>query len=146
MRVGSLINGRGDFDELFQRFFENPTPWPTGGYEVPTDIFHTDGALVIRMDLPGVGPEDVEVTTQENTLLVNGTRKFAYDAENVRFVRRGTFYGDFAQRVALGKGLDAEHIKANFSDGVLELTIPHAEEVKPRKVEIEVGKQSALTA
>lgn len=70
---------------------------------------------------------------------INGNRRFPYDADKVRFVRRGAFYGDFTLRVTLGKGLDVDHIQARYQDGVLELTIPYAEEVKPRKVSIDVG-------
>jgi HSP20 family protein len=141
MRLESLLNGRSDFDELFQRAFAGSPwgAWSAGTYDVPTDVFHMDDRLVIRMDLPDVSPEDVEVTVQENTLLVNGSRRFPYDRDKVRWVRRGTFYGDFTQRVALGKGLDTDKITARFANGVLELTIPYAEEVQPRRIQIEVG-------
>lgn len=147
MRLGSYPNGRSDFDELVSRVFgENPaTSWPSGGYNVPTDVFHSEDRLVIRMDLPGVSPEDVEVTVQENTLLINGTRRFPFDADKVRFIRRGTFYGDFTQRVALGKGLNAENIAAHYDNGVLEVTIPYAEEVQPKKISIETGSAKALS-
>jgi HSP20 family protein len=145
----STLRSRDEFDDLFQRFFRSEPPrpvWSTGGYDVPTDVFHTEGALVIRMDLPEVDPDQVDVTVQENTLLVNGTREFRYDPEKIRFVRRGTFYGDFTQRVTLGKGLNVEDISAHYRDGVLELRIPYAEEVKPRKISIEVGdSQKALS-
>lgn len=144
----STLSTRNDFDDLFQRFFgsEPVRPlWSAGGYDVPTDVFHTDGELVVRMDLPEVDPEAVEVTVQENTLLVNGTREFPHDPDKVRFIRRGTFYGDFTQRVTLGKGLNVDRISAHYRAGVLELRIPYAEEVRPRKISIEVGdSQPAL--
>ena len=141
MRLGSTANPRTEFDDIMSRFFGEPSgTWPSGGYRVPTDVFHLDGKLVIRMDLPDVNPDDVEVTVQENTLLINGSRRFPHDAEKVRFVRRGTFYGDFTQRVALGKGLDVEKIAASYSNGVLELTIPYAEEVQPRRIEIQTQR------
>lgn len=139
MRLSSIDRPAAEFDDLVRRFFGSEGTWPTGGYRVPTDVFHMDGALVIRMDLPDVDPDEVEVTIQDNTLLINGTRRFPFDAEKVRFVRRGTFYGEFTQRVALGKGLDTEKIQARYNNGVLELMIPHAEEVKPRKIEIAKG-------
>ena len=146
MRLGTFASPRTEWDQLFDRFFENTQPWTSGGYNVPTDVFHTEDSLVIRMDLPGVNPDDVEVSVQENTLLINGSRKFAWDADKVRFVRRGTFYGDFTQRVALGKGLDVEQIAASYDNGVLELRIPYMEEVQPKKISIEVGSnQKALT-
>ncbi len=149
MRLGNFPNGRSDFEDLVSRVFgDTPSSpmWPSGGYDVPTDVFHSDDRLVIRMDLPGVSPDDVEVTVQENTLLINGTRRFPFDAEKVRFIRRGTFYGDFTQRVALGKGLNVENISAHYDNGVLELTIPYAEEVQPKKIAIETGSARALSS
>ena len=141
MRLGTFSNGR-EVDDVFQRFFgsdvnQMPSPW--SGFNVPTDVFHSGDKLVIRMDLPGVNPDDVEVTMQESTLLINGKRDFPYDAEDIRFVRRGTFYGDFTQRVALGKGLDLEQISAHYDNGVLELTIPYSAEVQPKKISIQRG-------
>ena len=137
------IDPRSDFEDLFR------TMWgadriPSGRlttYEVPTDVFHTEDSLVIRMDLPQVAKDDIEVTVQENVLVVNGTRRFPYDLDKVRFLRRGTFYGDFTQRISLGKGLEVSSISAEFTDGVLELKIPYAEEVQPRKIEIAESKQ-----
>lgn len=141
--------GRTEFDEMVQRLFgqEASTPvWPSGGYSVPTDVFHADDRLVIRMDLPGVDPDEVDVTVQENNLLINGRRRFPFEADKVRFTRRGTFYGDFTQRVALGKGLDVERIGARFDNGVLEVAIPYAEEVQPRKIAIDTSSNKALTS
>src|SRR3989304_3708765 len=74
---------RSDFDELVSRFFGSDFPrmnGPSGGYNVPTDVFHTDDSLIIRMELPGVSSDDVEVTVQENWLLMKGTSKFPYEA------------------------------------------------------------------
>lgn len=147
MRV-NLGNGRGDLDELVQRLFsEGRSPlWPQGGYEVPTEVFHSGDRIVVRMDLPGVNPDDVEVTVQESTLIINGRREFPYKTEDVQFVRRGTFYGDFTQRVSMGKGLNTDEISARYDNGVLELSVPYAPEIQPKKVAIEVGKESkALT-
>ena len=148
MRPGSIMDTRRTFEDLVNSFWgSNPgTQVPMSAHDVPTDVFHSEDRLVIRMDLPGVRPDDVEVTVQENVLLINGTRHFNWDADKVRFVRRGSFYGDFTQRVALGKGLDLERISARFDNGVLELSIPYAEEVQPKKISIEVGNQSALNS
>jgi HSP20 family protein len=145
MRLANMINGQNDLDWV--RRFWGPEflseGWPSSTHNVPTDVFHTDDKLVIRMDLPGVDPDDVEVTMQENVLLINGTRNFPFDAEQVRFARRGAFYGDFTQRVTLGKGLDTDKIAARFENGVLELSIPYAEEIQPKKISIEIGDSKA---
>lgn len=142
-------NGRSEFDEIVHRFFghDPSTPaWPAGGYSVPTDVFHSEDRLFIRMDLPGVDPDEVEVTVQESNLLINGRRRFPFEADKVRFTRRGTFYGDFTQRVQLGKGLDVEQVNARFDNGVLEVTIPYAAEVQPRKISIDTTSNKALTS
>jgi HSP20 family protein len=140
MRLSNLGDGGTGYDELVRRLIgSDQATWPAGAWQVPTDVFHSENSLVIRMDLPDVNPDDVEVAVQESTLLINGSRRFPYDAEKVRFVRRGTFYGDFTQRVNLGKGLDLEKINARYDNGVLELTIPYAQEVQPKKINIEVG-------
>lgn len=146
MRLAPFIDGRGDVDELFNRFLEGmpTTPSTRTAGDVPMDVFHTEDRLVIRLDLPGVDPSKVDVTVQENVLLINGSRPFPFEPDQVRFVRRGAFYGDFTQRVALGKGLDLERIQARYDSGVLELTIPYAPEVQPRKIEVAVEGQDAL--
>jgi HSP20 family protein len=140
MRLSNFGESGTGYDELVRRLIgSDQATWPAGAWQVPTDVFHSENSLVIRMDLPDVNPDDVEVAVQESTLLINGSRRFPYDAEKVRFVRRGTFYGDFTQRVNLGKGLDLEKINARYDNGVLELTIPYAQEVQPKKISIEVG-------
>jgi HSP20 family protein len=142
MRVGTFTNGRTDFDELVGRIFGDAPAqtWRSSVYDVPTDVFHTETELVIRMDLPDVNADDVEVTVQDNVLLINGRRNFPYEVDKVRFVRRGCFYGDFTQRVSLAKGLDTENIRASYEGGVLELHIPFAPEVQPKKIAIQVGE------
>ena len=143
MRLGTFPpNGRSEVDDLFSRFLgggESTPLWSDGGYRVPTEVFHRDDNLVIRMDLPGINPDDVEVTVQESTLLINGRRSFPYDPKEVRFARRGVFYGEFTQRVNLGKGLDVESISAAYDNGVLMIAIPYSAEVQPKKISIEVG-------
>jgi HSP20 family protein len=144
MRVNDLVSGRSDFEDIVGRFFGDPRPglWPQGGYEVPTEVFRTSERIVVRMDLPGVNPDDVEVTMQESTLVINGKREFPYKADDVQFMRRGTFYGDFTQRVSLSKGLNTDEISARYDNGVLEFSIPFAAEVQPKRIEIEVGKET----
>ena len=146
MRLSPYTGSRADVDEMFSRFFgDTMGPARSTGHDVPTDIVHTEGELVIRMDLPGVDPDKVDVSVQENVLLINGHRPFPFDADKVRFVKRGAFYGDFTQRIALGKGLDLEKIKARYDSGVLVLSVPYAEEVQPKKISIEFsGEKRSL--
>lgn len=121
MNMAAFGDSRSDLDQLVERFLgRSPeSRWPTGGYEVPTDVFHTEDKLVIRLDLPGVNPDEVEVTVQENVLLINGKRHFLYDADNIRFVRRGTFYGEFTQRGVHSAGRAGQGTRRRRNNGSL---------------------------
>lgn len=144
MRLAPFMETKAEMDELFDRMMNGGSrlTMMRGNHEVPTDVFHTEEGLVIRMDLPGVDASSVDVTVQDNVLVINGTRGFPYEGDKVRFLRRGAFYGDFTQRVVLGKGLKLDEIRASFDSGVLELKVPFAEEIQPRKIDIEVGNGS----
>ena len=144
------LDTRSSFDDLVRRFFDDSpagSPWPSGGYTVPTDIFHAGDRVVVRMDLPGVNPEEVEVSVAQNAVVVNGKRTLPRSSEEIRWLRRGTFYGEFTNRIALGDGLELDKVSARYDNGVLELTIPVAESIQPKRIEIEVGgTQHALAS
>lgn len=145
MRPDRLLESQRELDDLFGRMLGRSAPdWPVGGYSVPTDVFRTENSLVVRLDLPGVNPDDVDVTVQENVLLINGRRDFPRDTEELHFLQRGTFYGEFTQRLSLGRGLEVDKIRARFDNGVLELSIPYSESVQPKKISIAVGDREAL--
>src|SRR5919202_6452850 len=116
--------------------------WPVGGYDVPLDIFATEDKAVVRLELPGVKADDLDVTFHDDALVVTGTRTFPWETDTVRFLRRGIFYGEFTQHIALPKGLKRDAVEAHFEDGILELTIPVAEEVKHKRISIGTGKQA----
>jgi HSP20 family protein len=135
MRLTTFPLVSHDFDDALGRLF-GPEFGALRAPAVPTDVFHANGQLVIRMDLPEVSPDDVDVTVHDGTLVVRGTRKFPFEEGDVRFVRRGTFTGEFEKRIALGKGLNHDDIEARYTNGVLELRIPHAEDARPKKIAV----------
>jgi HSP20 family protein len=141
------LRTRDMFDDLTRRFFESDweTPVRPAGYDVPTDVFVIDERVIVRLDLAGVNPDDVEVTTQQNSVIVNGTREFPYDAGKVRFLSRGMFHGQFTKRILLGEGLKLDALKARYANGVLELAIPFREEIQSKRIQIESSDEKALT-
>jgi HSP20 family protein len=137
------LGSRSLFEDLFGRFSdESQERWPAGGNSPPTDIFTSEDRVVVRMDLAGVKPDDVEVTCQGNAVVVNARREFPYDAEKTRFLARGIFYGKFTNRVNVGERLDISKVSARHDNGVLELTFPYAAETQPRRIEIQTGTGS----
>lgn len=95
---------------------------------------------MVRMDLPGLRPQDVDVSVEEGMLTVSGERP-TEDAQEDAWVRRERPTGYFERSFSLPEGTDAERITAAFNNGVLELRIPHPPERKPHKVRIEAGSR-----
>jgi HSP20 family protein len=134
---GDLLSLRQAMDRLFEESFVNPRSWSWGDNGlVPMDVYATDDDFVLEANLPGVKPEEVDITVEGNTLTVSGetqsSRKEDEGATILQEIRRGRF----TRTVTLPAGLEPDKAKATFEDGVLTLRIPKAEQVKPRQIKI----------
>ena len=101
----------------------------------PVDIYETDKAFVVTVDLPGLAREDIEVAIEEDMLTVSGERN-PLDDEHLTFRRVERAYGSFRRSFTLPKGIEAGKIEAKLSDGVLRLRLPKAELVQSRKINV----------
>jgi HSP20 family protein len=112
------------------------------------DVFEKDNRLVTRVDLPGTKKEDVSVEVAEGHLVLFGERHRESDPKKDNVYRTEREYGSFYRAVPLPDGVKPEDVKASFSDGVLEVTVPLGErpEARVRKVQIEEGKPVTATA
>ena len=93
--------------------------------------------LYVRAELPGLAPEDIEITTKENDLILKGERKIAAEGEKVSYHRRERESGTFRRIISLPTRVDADKITAVCKNGVLTVTLPKAAEIKPRQIEVE---------
>src|SRR5690606_41238198 len=99
-----------------------------------------ENEYVVRADLPGIRKEDISVTLENGLLTISAERKAEEERkEGERELRRECRYGRYVRSLRLGTQIDEKGVKASYRDGVLELLLPKAEEVKPRKIEVEVG-------
>lgn len=123
--------------------------WPTGNGQsrpsvMPLDAYRRGDRFLIHFDLPGVDPSTVDLTMEKNVLQVQAERTWArQEGDEVVVVERPQ--GSFTRQLFLGEGLDAERIEASYDQGVLTVSIPVAEQAKPRKVEINSGGTSPTT-
>lgn len=132
-----------DFDRVFEGFFR-PLRWVEEAKAedlVPAlDIHERDNEYVVRTDLPGVKKEDIEVSLENGVLTIAAAAGEQKDEkENGRVIRRERHYGRYVRSLRLGTQVDAAKLKAGYKDGVLELILPKAEEVKPRKIRVDVN-------
>jgi HSP20 family protein len=100
------------------------------------DIFDTEEAIVLRAELPGLGPDDIDIEIDDNVLTLKGERRFQETVDEGRFYRLERAYGHFQRSVTLPQGVKADEISADVDNGVLTVRVPKADEVKPRKIAI----------
>jgi HSP20 family protein len=137
---GDLLSLRQAMDRLFEESFVNPRTWQSGdGQMVPVDVFTSSDDVVVQAILPGVKPEEVDITVEGNTLTIAGdTSSMIPDREGLMLqeIRRGKF----VRALTLPEGLEADKATATFEDGILTLRIPKAQQVKPRQIKISTGQ------
>lgn len=123
------------FEDTLSRFFAEPATRP---WTPPVDIFETEDAVVLKMDLPDVKLEDIDIQVEEGTLIIKGERKFEREqtAKGYHRIERG--YGAFRRAFPLPDTVDPERIQAEYKDGVLTITMPKKEAAKPRTIKVQV--------
>lgn len=128
-----------DFDEMFDDF-RRPVRREGGGAFAPAvDVTEKEDAYHIHADLPGVSKDDLDISFQDGVLTINAeTRQEKKEEKEGRVIRQERRYGKFVRSMRLGDSVDVEKIKADYKDGVLELVLPKAEKIKPRKIDVQV--------
>ena len=112
----------------------------TRSWAPPVDIYETEDAIVLKAELPGIDPKDVEVRVEDNTLYLKGERNYEKEVNEQNYHRIERSYGSFARSFSLPNSIDAEKVKAEYKDGLLTLTMPKREETKPKTIKIDVTK------
>ena len=119
-----------------ERLVNGLTPRATGTVSMPMNLYREGDVFVAEVELPGVDPASIDVDVEERTLTVRAERKEAPAGEDRRWLTKERPAGTFARQLNLGQGLALDKIEADYSDGVLLLTIPVAEQAKPRKIQV----------
>jgi HSP20 family protein len=129
-------------DNLFRRFFSDGTgegSQPFTNWSPLMEVYEKDGQYIVRADIPGVNPKEVEVSVANDTLVIKGERKKSAETREKNYHMRETAYGRFERRLALPQGVDRDRISAKFEHGVLEITVPLPAAVAAKKIPIEIA-------
>ncbi|HEY0117333.1 MAG TPA: Hsp20/alpha crystallin family protein [Cellulomonas sp.] len=115
---------------------------------MPMDLYRVGDHYVLHVDLPGVDPGSIDVNVEDRTLTVRAQRSSASDESDAQWLTRERAVGTYARQLTVGRGLALDQITATYTDGVLTLTIPVAEDAKPRKIAVThgAGEQHTITA
>jgi HSP20 family protein len=103
------------------------------------EVHEDKDRFVIKTDLPGMTKENINVSLHEGDLVISGERKGETKTEDSKVVRSERYYGSFRRVLALPAGVEADKVKADYKDGVLTITLPKAEETKPRQINVSVN-------
>ena len=146
--LGEMVSLRSAMDRLFEDSFVSPLTWRTigGGNDSltpPIDVHETADEIVVTAALPGMKADDVEITMTGQTLTMRGEFKADDRIEKDQYLYRERRFGSFSRTVQLPVRVEGDRAQAEFSDGVLRLSIPKAEEVKPRQIRINASTNGA---
>ena len=139
-----LMSLRQAMDKLFEDSFVRPSRalYALGEVAVPAlDIYQTPNEVVVKATLPGVKPEDVSIDITGETLTIRGESKAEQEIKKEDYLYQERRYGSFSRSVALPSGLKPDKAEATIEDGVLTLTIPKAEEVKPKAIKVKAKEK-----
>ena len=124
-----------DIDQFFGQFRNMPKQYV---YRPVVDIKETEDGFVLQADLPGLKKEDISIEVDGQELVISGKREAPKELEQGGSYRRERHFGSFARRFKMGPTIKSENIGAAYKDGVLTVTLPKAEEDKPRRIEVEL--------
>lgn len=134
------------FSELM-RFGESDERWPFGQYaqrfSPAVDIREEKDAIVIAAELPGMKPEDVNVSLDGNLLTISGERKFEHEQKGEGFRRIERSYGSFSRSFTLPDTVAVEKLEAELKDGVLNVRLPKTEKAQPKRIAVKSSGESA---
>ncbi|HEX9018561.1 MAG TPA: Hsp20/alpha crystallin family protein [Anaerolineaceae bacterium] len=118
--------------------------WDSGTeWSLPLDVMETGDGYVVEATVPGIKPEDLEITYNNGTLTIRGETKAENEQKEGKYHLRERRYGTFVRSIALPTDVKADSIEANYKDGVLSLKLPKTEEVKPKRIAIK-GSESKM--
>ncbi len=131
-----LSSWHRDIDELFGRFFDRSDNF-SDRWVPRMETYRKESEYVVRLDLPGINPNDVHVQAEGNLLTITGERK----AEEEGPAYRETFYGNFERQVALPQGVESDKISAHYQHGVLEIRVPLPAQFVGRQIPIQIEQK-----
>jgi HSP20 family protein len=127
------------FSRLLDRFAENSeNRWTAPSHSLPLDVYEQDNQIVVRASVPGVKPEDIDVSLEESVLTIKGEFKNEMIQNDAKVYRKEISYGNFVRSIRLPDNVNNEAVVADFRDGILEIRIPRAEPLPVKSVKVPV--------
>jgi HSP20 family protein len=140
--AGDMVSLRSAMDRLFNESFVPGAMQATGRNVLPLDVYSNENEVVVLAAVPGMNPEDLNISIDKSTVTLSGTLRSASDSEegkNASWHLSELTYGSFERSLTLPFQFDANRAEATFDNGMLRLVLPKAESEKPRQIKVTVG-------
>jgi HSP20 family protein len=136
-----VVSIQDEMNRLFDDFFGHPvarTDWTEGVWNPSVDVSEDKDNVILRAEMPGMIKEDVKISIQDGVLTLKGEKKQEKEEKDRNYHRIERNYGAFCRSFQLPTSVKSDKIKATYKDGVLSVTLPKAEEVKPKEIPISI--------
>jgi HSP20 family protein len=138
-----MLNLRRTVDRLFDNV--NPDrEWQPMQWGLAVDVVENKDDFVVKASIPGINPQDLDVSYSDDTLTIKGEIKSDNEYKEDQYHLRERRYGSFARSISLPTKIKGDAIDASYQNGVLTLRLPKAEEVKPKRIAIKIGDQKMI--
>jgi HSP20 family protein len=132
-------------NRLFQSSFgDNENALNTSSFSPAVDVYEDEHTVNLKLEVPGIDEKDLDIRVENNTLTVQGERKFEKEEKEENFRRVERQYGSFTRSFTLPQTVDAENVSANYDKGVLKISLPKKAEAKPKQIKVNVGGANTL--
>lgn len=138
---GEMARMRNEIDRLFEDAFNAPVgKWERNTvWGFPLDVTENNDTFMVKAAVPGITPDDLDITINDNVLTIKGETHFEETKEDEKIHLQERRFGSFMRSISLPTPVDADSVKATYENGVLTLSIPKAEAVKPKRIAVRAG-------
>lgn len=132
------------FNSLFENFAEmnGKEQLAAGSFVPPVDVYEDEQNLVLKLEVPGVNEDELNVSLENNVLTVSGERKFEKEEKEENFHRIERRYGSFTRTFRLPTTVDGEKVDATYDKGILKITLAKRAEAKPKQIKVGIGQKT----
>ena len=136
---GSLEDIREEMNRVFETSLRRRGNLLETAFAPAIDVIEEKEAFLVKVDLPGLNKDDVNVAIQDNRLTIKGERKYEVEKKDSNFYHHERVHGQFIRTIELPTRVEAGKVLATFKDGVLQVTLPKSEEAKPKEIKVSVN-------
>ena len=136
--LSEMTSLRDAMNQLVAESFVRPSAG-AGGFQPPVDLYETEQEYVVKLAVPGLKPDNFEITMQQNVLTIQGRTQEEEKQEGARYHMREQRFGEFTRTIQFPTQVDPDKIQASLSNGVLTIHVPKAEAAKPRRITVKAS-------